>query len=86
MPVPIYVFTGFLESGKTTLIKETMTSDGFYEGEKTVLLLCEEGVEEYSDDFCKQYNTYIVNVEKEDQLSYKLFDKIENFYHPDMGF
>ena len=86
MPVPIYVFTGFLESGKTTLIKETMSSEGFYEGEKTVLLLCEEGMEEYDDAFCKQYNTYIVNVEKEEQLSYKLFEKIENFYHPDRVF
>lgn len=86
MPVPIYVFTGFLESGKTTLIKETLSSEGFFEGEKTVLLQCEEGSVELEDSFCKQYNTYIVNVEKKEQLSLKLFEKIENFYHPDRIF
>ena len=46
MPIPVYLFVGFLESGKTSFIQETMEDPRFNAGEKTLLLLCEEGVEE----------------------------------------
>ena len=44
--IPVYLFTGFLEAGKSTFIKETMDDERFTNGEKTLLLLCEEGEEE----------------------------------------
>ena len=44
---PVYLFLGFLESGKTTFIQETMQDPRFSSGEKTLLLVMEEGVEEY---------------------------------------
>ena len=47
--VPIFVINGFLESGKTTLINETLRDTEFNDGGKTLLLLCEEGIEEYDD-------------------------------------
>ena len=46
MTVPVYLFTGFLESGKTVLIQETLGDPGFTENEKTLLICCEEGMEE----------------------------------------
>lgn len=45
--IPTYIFTGFLESGKTTFIQGTLEDERFNDGEPTLLLLCEEGVEEY---------------------------------------
>ena len=45
--VPVYLFVGFLESGKTKFIQETLEDARFNNGEKTLLLLCEEGEEEY---------------------------------------
>lgn len=45
--VPVYLFTGFLEGGKTTFIQETLEDKRFNSGEKTMLLLCEEGEAEY---------------------------------------
>ena len=45
--VPVYLFTGFLDSGKTTFIQEVMEEEEFNEGERTLLLLCEEGEVEY---------------------------------------
>ena len=45
--IPVYLFLGFLESGKTTFIQETMEDERFDSGERTLLLVCEEGVEEY---------------------------------------
>ncbi len=45
MEIPVYLFTGFLEAGKTRLIQETMEDKEFNAGESTLLLLCEEGEE-----------------------------------------
>ena len=46
-PIPMYVFTGFLESGKTKFIQETLEDSRFNSGERTLLLVFEEGEEEY---------------------------------------
>lgn len=47
MPIPVYAFTGFLESGKTLFIQQTLEDERFNAGERTLLLVCEEGEEEY---------------------------------------
>ena len=48
--MPVYLFTGFLEAGKTRFIQETLEDKRFCNGEKTLLLVCEEGEEEYEPD------------------------------------
>ena len=45
--IPVYVFTGFLDSGKTKFIQETFEDERFNAGERTLLLVFEEGEEEY---------------------------------------
>ncbi len=45
--LPVYLFTGFLEAGKTLVIRETMADAKFNSGERTLLLICEEGIEAY---------------------------------------
>lgn len=45
--VPVYLFTGFLEAGKTKFIQETLEDKRFATGERTLLLVCEEGENEY---------------------------------------
>ncbi|MFQ7002613.1 MAG: hypothetical protein ACLRRT_02295 [Ruthenibacterium lactatiformans] len=47
MSIPVYLFTGFLDAGKTAFIQETLEDPGFNTGEKTLVLLCEEGENEY---------------------------------------
>ncbi len=47
MPIPVYAFTGFLEAGKTKFIQETLEDPRFNAGERTLVLVCEEGEEEY---------------------------------------
>ena len=44
--IPVYIFSGFLEAGKTKFIQDTMEDPEFNAGEKTLILLCEEGEEE----------------------------------------
>ncbi|MBQ8321712.1 MAG: GTPase [Clostridia bacterium] len=47
METPIYLFTGFLEAGKTSFIAETMKDPNFNDGKrKYLVILCEEGEEE----------------------------------------
>ena len=46
--IPVYLFVGFLESGKTKFIQETFEDPNFDSGDKTLLLVCEEGEEEYA--------------------------------------
>ena len=48
--IPVYLFVGFLESGKTKFIQETLEDERFDSGDKTLVLVCEEGEEEYDPD------------------------------------
>ena len=67
--IPVYLFTGFLESGKTKFIQETLCDERFNKGEKTLLLVCEEGVEEYEPDEFSGENVFIKVGEEESELS-----------------
>ena len=57
--IPVYAFTGFLDSGKTKFIQETLEDERFNAGEKTLLLLFEEGEEEYDLSTYPHKNVYI---------------------------
>lgn len=46
--IPVFFFLGFLESGKTKFIQETFEDERFDSGERTLLMVCEEGEEEYA--------------------------------------
>ncbi len=76
MEIPVYLFTGFLEAGKTKFIQETLEDPRFNNGEKTLLLLCEEGLEEYDFSRFVGDSIFVETIESEDELSSK---KIEEF-------
>lgn len=67
--LPIYLFTGFLEGGKTHIIQESMEDQKFNSGEKTLIIQCEEGVDEF--DFSRFYgkNVYLEQIESEEDLT-----------------
>ena len=48
--IPVYLFTGFMDAGKTRFIQETLEDKRFETGERTLLIVCEEGEEEYAPD------------------------------------
>ncbi len=56
--IPVYVFTGFLDSGKTKFIQETLEDPRFNAGERTLLLVFEEGEEEYDFSAYPYQNVY----------------------------
>ena len=41
--VPVYLFTGFLEGGKTSFINESMNEEDFTEGERNLVIVYEQG-------------------------------------------
>ena len=67
--MPVYLFTGFLEAGKTRFIQETLEDRRFCNGEKTLLLLCEEGEEEYAPDQFATKDVQIRVIKNQDMLS-----------------
>ena len=67
--VPVYLFTGFLEAGKTKFIQETLEDRRFCNGERTLLLVCEEGEEEYAPDQFADKSVVIRVVGSQDQLT-----------------
>ena len=83
MAIPVYIFCGFLESGKTTLIQTTLRDEGFNEGERTLLLVFEEGIEEYDSKFLKETNTDVEYFDDLSQLNTDILRELDNKYTPD---
>ena len=61
--VMVYLMTGFLDSGKTQFLKFTLEQDYFQIDGKTLLLLCEEGEEEYDPMEMLKYGVVIEGIE-----------------------
>ena len=66
--IPVYLFIGFLEGGKTHMIQESMEDERFNSGEKTLLISCEDGIEEYDVSRFWGKNVYIEHIEDESEI------------------
>lgn len=84
--IPVYLFTGFMDSGKTSLIRQTLLEDNFGEGAKTLLIACEDGDEEYGEAEMKRANTRLLMVENEEDFTETLLNNINLQYLPDQVF
>ena len=72
--IPVYLFVGFLESGKTKFIQETFEDPNFDSGDKTLLLICEEGEEaKYpkSSKFAISFLTVALDTFNESQIDFE---------------
>ena len=70
--VPVYLFTGFLESGKTKFAQETLQDSSFNNGDRMLLLVCEEGIEEYVPDEFAAPNIFMEVIKSEAELTTEL--------------
>lgn len=77
MEIPVYMFVGFLESGKTSFIQDTLCDKRFNNGEKTLLLLCEEGECEYDASKFSGKNVTIQTIEDVSELNTKNLDCLQ---------
>ena len=76
--VPVYLFLGFLESGKTKFIQETFEDPRFDSGERTLLLVCEEGETEYDPKRFAVKNFAIETVLPEDLTAVRLAEIVKS--------
>lgn len=82
MKIPVFVCTGFLDSGKTTLVKETLMNQDWIEPGLTLLILCEEGEIEYSEEYLEENHMVLLKVDEFEQLNSAFFKKCEKDYRP----
>lgn len=78
--LPVYLFAGFLDSGKTTFINGILL-DGFALDNATLLIRCEEGEEEYAPTVLN--NVTVIEVEEREELTRAFLEGLERKYHPD---
>lgn len=69
--VSVYLFLGFLDSGKTKFIQETLEDERMDNGENTLLLICEEGEEEYLPERFGIKRLAVVTLESAEELTEK---------------
>ena len=75
--IPVYLFTGFLDAGKTKFIQETLEDVRFNNGESTLLLLCEEGEEEYDPSTFSGHNVFIELIEDQAELTPQNLERLQ---------
>ena len=78
---PVYIINGFLGSGKTEFINFTLDQPYFQSSGKTLLLLCEEGEEEYDPYVLKRSKTIVETIEEEADFTPEKMVELEKKYH-----
>ena len=81
--VMVYLMTGFLDSGKTQFLKFTLEQDYFQIPGTTLLILCEEGEEEYGAAGLKKFNIVVERVESQEELTEEFLKALDEKHHPE---
>lgn len=84
--IPVYLITGFMDSGKTTLIKDTLFNQDFGEGAKTLLICCEDGEDTYDEKELAKINTKLVMLEAAEDINPEKFQELNRLYQPEQVF
>ena len=85
--IPVYFFSGFMDSGKTSLIRETLFENNFTEnGSRLLLIACEDGDEEYDEAKLASIGGELVWIEKEEDFTYEKLVELNAQYKPDLVF
>ncbi len=84
--VPVFLITGFLDSGKTTFLRQILQEEGFSEEARSLLITCEEGEEEYDEYRLAELNIALTSVEDEESLTSEFLEQCQNFYNPEYVF
>lgn len=82
MDIPVFLFTGFLESGKTSFIRDTVEDPNFTEGDKILVIACEEGEEEYDTKRLAANKVVVELVEDEDDFTADLLSSFALKHSP----
>lgn len=81
--VPIYIVSGFLDSGKTSIIHNMLEDEGFSRGQKTLIVVCEEGMEEYDESMLAKHNAKLHIVDSIEEMTPMLFVDLNKQHKPE---
>lgn len=84
--LPVFLINGFLDSGKTSLIKEIIESDDVYQNNNTVVIVTEDGENGYSQEWLNRNKVKVIMALEEEKLKADFFDKIYKDYKPKQVF
>lgn len=79
---PVYLFTGFLESGKTSFMLNVLQDQGFNEGEKTLIIACEEGIVEFDSEILAELNCDVVYIDSPEDFNTATLASLNEQYQP----
>ncbi len=80
---PVFIVNGFLESGKTEFIRYTLAQPYFQVRGKTLLIVCEEGEEEYDDVLLKRSRTVMEVIDEEEDFTPTQLLELEKKHKPE---
>ena len=80
--VPVYTVTGFLESGKTTFLNFTIAQDYFKIEEPTLLIVTEEGMEQYDEKELLANHTVMTVISEQENFTYETLLGLDRKYKP----
>ena len=86
MEIPVYLFSGFMDSGKSSLIRETLVEGDFSENGRTLLILCEDGEVEFEEEELLKVNTKLAMIEEEEGFTSEKLQELDKTYRPDQVF
>ena len=82
--IPVYLITGFLESGKTTFADDTLKQPYFGIRGKTLVIACEQGEVEYDiKELRRRHNTEVVFIEEPEDFTTEKLKVIDKKYKPE---
>lgn len=79
---PVYVVNGFLESGKTQFLLYTLNQSYFATKDDTLLILCEEGENEYPEKLLRSTGTILVKVDSIEEFTKEHMEELNKKYKP----
>ncbi len=86
MDIPVYLFTGFMDSGKTTFIEETLLENEFGVGARSLIIACEDGEVEYDEEKLAEHRVTVLGVESEEEFTPEFLRDCDAAFRPDQVF
>jgi uncharacterized membrane protein YcgQ (UPF0703/DUF1980 family) len=80
---PVYIINGFLDSGKTDFFRYTLAQPYFRTKGKTLLIVCEEGENDYEEKLLKSTNTVVEYIEDEEDFNPDALVALDAKYNPE---
>ncbi len=86
MDIPVYLFTGFMDSGKTSFVEDTLLENDFGVGARSLIIACEDGEVEYDEAALEKKQITVVGVDSEEEFTADFLRECDDTMRPDQVF